>query len=255
MANLIRLKQIESGSSLGTAAQVGQDFSQSVINIITSEVAAALPDGVISSSAQVYITGTIGYTDIATDLEVAVISSSLSASQTLISSSISSSIAATLSGSAISVTNLSASVSTSLSLLSSSIQSVTGDFSASVARTFATQSSNITSVSSSLNVFTSSIGLTIKAKMNTENVITSSRQLDGSVINNLTLGTTGDNYSLIVSGALAVVDADIIISGTQYNVGGQIWVNGQTGSAGNPPEQPYDNTGQPQSDIIDQGEW
>lgn len=226
MANLIRLKQIESGSQLNTAASVGADFSQSVINIITGEVQAVLPDGVISSSAQVYITGTIGYNDIATDLEVAIVSSSISSSQSLISSSISSSIAATLSGSAFSVTALSSSVSTSLNLLSSS-----------------------------LNAFTSSIGLTIKQKLNTENVITSSRQLDGSVINNLTLGTTGDAYSLIVSGALAVVDADITISGSQYNVAGQIWVNGQTGSAGNPPAQPYDSNGYPQSDIIDQGEW
>jgi hypothetical protein len=54
---------------------------------------------------------------------------------------------------------------------------------------------------------------------------------------------------------LAVVDADITISGSQYNVGGQIWVNGQTGSAGNPPAQPYDNVGNAQADIIDQGEW
>ena len=52
MANLIRLKQIESGSALQTSAEVGTDFSQSVINIITGEVTAVLPDGVVSSSAQ-----------------------------------------------------------------------------------------------------------------------------------------------------------------------------------------------------------
>jgi hypothetical protein len=116
MANLIRLKQIESGSSLQTSANIGTDFSQSVINIIQDNVAATLPDGVVSSSAQIYITGTIGYNDIATDLEVAVISSSISASQILISSSI----AATLSGSALSVTALSQSVSASLHIISSS---------------------------------------------------------------------------------------------------------------------------------------
>ena len=226
MANFIRLKQIESGSSLQQSAAVGVDFSQSVIDIIQGQVVGILPNGIVSGSSQIYISGTIGYSDIATDIEVAVISSSLSASQVLISSSISSSIAATLSGSAFSVTALSSSVSTSLSL-----------------------------ISSSLSAFTSSIGLTIKAKLNTENVITSSRQLDGSVINNLTLGTTGDAYSLIVSGALAVVDADITISGSQFNVGGQIWVNGETGSAGNPPSEPYDNVGNTQADIIDQGEW
>jgi hypothetical protein len=52
MANLIRLKQIESSSFLEAAGAVGQDFSQSVINIITSEVQGILPDGVISGSTQ-----------------------------------------------------------------------------------------------------------------------------------------------------------------------------------------------------------
>jgi hypothetical protein len=147
MANFIRLKQIESGSYLNTSAAIGADFSQSVISIIVGEVQAVLPDGVVSSSAQIYITGTIGYNDIATDIEVAVVSSS---------------------------------ISTSLSLISSSIASVTGDFSSSV-------STSLNLLSSSLNAFTSSIGLTIKQKLNTENVVTSSRQLDGSVINNLTI--------------------------------------------------------------------
>ena len=79
MANLIRLKQIESGSALSTSAQIGTDFSQSVINIITSEVQAVLPEGVVSGSSQIFITGTIGYNDLATDLEVAVVSSSIAA--------------------------------------------------------------------------------------------------------------------------------------------------------------------------------
>ena len=120
MANLIRLKQIESGSALQVSAEVGSDFSQSVIDIVQDQVVGILPEGIVSGSAQIYISGTIGYSDIATDIEVAVISSSLSASQVLISSSISSSIAATLSGSSLSVTALSQSVSASLNLFNSS---------------------------------------------------------------------------------------------------------------------------------------
>jgi len=229
MANLIRLKQIESGSALTTAANVGSSLTSSINSI----VASALTGSVLTASINIAVSQSINtslsssITDIvsaslsgalsliATDVEVSAVSASIAATNLTISSSISSS-----------NYNLSSSVSTSLNLLSSS-----------------------------LNAFTSSIGLTIKQKLNTENVITSSRQLDGSVINNLTLGTTGDAYSLIVSGALAVVDADITISGSQYNVAGQIWVNGETGSAGNPPPQPYDNSGNPQADIIDQGEW
>lgn len=60
MATFIRLKQIESGSFLNTAATIGQDFSQSVVDIITTEVAGILPDGVVSSSAQITISDTIG---------------------------------------------------------------------------------------------------------------------------------------------------------------------------------------------------
>ena len=149
MANLIRLKQIESGSALQQSAEIGTDFSasvntivsqslvsslsQSIINIITNNVGATLPAGVVSGSSQIYISGTIGYSDIATDIEVAVISSSLSASQVLISSSISSSIAATLSGSSLSVTALSQSVSASLRAITTSYTTT-----ASLGDTFAT---------------------------------------------------------------------------------------------------------------------
>ena len=140
MANLIRLKQIESGSALQTSAEIGTDFSQSVIDIVQSEVVGVLPEGVVSGSSQITISSTTGYTDIATDLEVAVISSSLSASQVLISSSISSSIAATLSGSALSVTALSQSVSASLRTITTSYTTTASfhSYTASLGDTFAT---------------------------------------------------------------------------------------------------------------------
>jgi hypothetical protein len=140
MANLIRLKQIESGSALQQSAAIGTDFSQSVIDIIQDNVAATLPNGIVSGSSQIFITGTIGYNDIATDLEVAVISSSLSASQVLISSSISSSIAATLSGSALSVTALSQSVSASLRAITTSYTTTASfhSYTSSLGDTFAT---------------------------------------------------------------------------------------------------------------------
>lgn len=60
MANLIRLKQIESGSALQTSAEIGTDFSQSVVNIVTQNVEAVLPDGVVSSSAQITLSDTVG---------------------------------------------------------------------------------------------------------------------------------------------------------------------------------------------------
>ena len=156
MGNFIRLKQIESGSALQTSADIGTNitnsvnnivsqslettFSASIVNIITNNVAAVLPDGIVSGSSQIYISGTIGYNDLATDLEVAVVSGSISASQALISSSISSSIAATLSGSALSVTALSQSVSASLRAITTSYTTTSSfhSYTSSLGDTFAT---------------------------------------------------------------------------------------------------------------------
>jgi hypothetical protein len=83
MASLIRLKQIESSSQLQTSANLGADFSQSVINIVQNEVVGFLPDGVVSSSAQITLLDASGYgaftesLDItyATDYELAITSS------------------------------------------------------------------------------------------------------------------------------------------------------------------------------------
>jgi hypothetical protein len=85
MASLIRLKQIESGSSLEQAASVGSDFSQSVIDIIQDNVAATLPEGVVSSSAQIDLVSASNYAGfvvqldltMSSDLETRVVSSSL----------------------------------------------------------------------------------------------------------------------------------------------------------------------------------
>jgi hypothetical protein len=72
MASLIRLKQIESGSALQQSAEVGTDFSGAVYQIIDAA-------GLISSSAQVLLISASGYNQLATDLEVSVISSSIAA--------------------------------------------------------------------------------------------------------------------------------------------------------------------------------
>jgi len=85
MANLIRLKQIESGSQLQTSANLGADFSQSVINIVQNEVVGFLPDGVVSASAQINLVSASNYNEfvvkldltMSSDLETRVVSSSL----------------------------------------------------------------------------------------------------------------------------------------------------------------------------------
>jgi epidermal growth factor receptor substrate 15 len=140
-------------ASNATLASVTGDFSSSVatsfsasnatLNTLSSSISQSIIDIVsasLSSSLSV----------IATDIEVAIISASVSSSQALISSSISSSIAETLSGSAASITSLSSSVSASLATLSASsgfinyvtnsVQNLTGievaDFDSNTAVTF-----------------------------------------------------------------------------------------------------------------------
>lgn len=224
MASLIRLKQIESGSALQTSANVGQDFSQSVINIISGEVVGFLPDGVVSSSVQVELTQTSQYTTFSSSLHTEIVAATNEQDLTSFATKTE-------------VTNLSSSVATAIS---SSVATITFDS--------ASLEQSILNLSSS---FSSSINSVIYGK----GIISGSHQLDGTTINNLTLSTIGDAYSLIVSGALAVVDGEVNISGTIYDVPGEIFVNGLTGSAGNPPEKPYTPTGQPDANVLDNGEW
>jgi len=63
MESLIRLKQIESGSSLQSAADVGADFSASVYEIIDGA-------GLISSSAQVNLVSASNYAEFVVQLDV-----------------------------------------------------------------------------------------------------------------------------------------------------------------------------------------
>lgn len=83
MATYIALKQIESGSALQTSAEIGSDFSQSVIEIVSSSLVGVLPDGLISSSTQVQLMSAGDYgtftasldTTYATDYELEVTTS------------------------------------------------------------------------------------------------------------------------------------------------------------------------------------
>ena len=53
MATFIALKQIESGSALQLAADLGADFSQSVIDVVSASIVGVLPDYLVSSSIQI----------------------------------------------------------------------------------------------------------------------------------------------------------------------------------------------------------
>jgi hypothetical protein len=63
MANLIRLKQIESSSALIGAAATGNDFSQSVTNVVVGRVAGILSGSTISNITLLNATVTTANSD------------------------------------------------------------------------------------------------------------------------------------------------------------------------------------------------
>lgn len=321
MASLIRLKQIESGSSLEQAAEVGSDFSGAVYQIIDGA-------GLISSSAQVNLVSASNYDGfvvkldmtMSSDLERNIVSASISQSLVILSQTYVTTASLNTLSSSLAVTD-----SQSLyliSLLSSSVQATTGDFSSSVASQFSSSYATIYSISSSMNTainnlsssistslsaseagqtalsgaisttinnlsssidttidnlsssmytsisssnasfesFSQSMDDTILNKMNVVGVISSSAQLDGSTLRNITIAPiNSDGYSLIVSGAVAVVNATGLPEGgygdTDSTVPAQIWLDGnQSNTASVPPQDPSTNN-QPNSNQIDMGEF
>jgi hypothetical protein len=124
MANLIRLKQIESGSALTTAAETGTNFSasvntiisqslesslsQSIINIITNNVTATLPEGIISSSIQVDITQTTNFVEFSSSISNSFgdVYTELTSITGSIETGLSASVATSISASNVRITNL-----------------------------------------------------------------------------------------------------------------------------------------------------
>jgi hypothetical protein len=87
-----------------------------------------------------------------------------------------------------------------------------------------------------------------------QGIISASTQLDGSTLRNITISTTdADHYSLIVSGAIGVVDATDLsgsIDGDlDTTVPAQIYLTGYP-----LPTDPA-VSGSSEANIIDQGEW
>ncbi len=328
MASLIRLKQIESGSSLEQAAEVGSDFSGAVYEIIDGA-------GLFSSSAQVNLLSASNYDGfvvqldltMSSDLERNIVSASISQSISILSQTyvttaslfdLSSSIATTDSASQYlisqlsasvqattgdfsasvaqqfsssyatiysisssidtTIDNLSSSVATSLStseagqlVLSGAITTTITNLSSSFATSLSASEANIISISSSINTsisssdatfaaFSNSIDDTILNKMNLVGVISSSAQLTGATLKGITIAPiNSDGYSLIVSGALAVVDATGLQDGgfgdNDSTVPAQIYLDGNDSTASiAPPTDPSTNN-QPNSNMIDMGEF
>jgi hypothetical protein len=87
-----------------------------------------------------------------------------------------------------------------------------------------------------------------------DGIISSSTQLDGSTFKNITISTRdADSYSLIISGALGVVDANDLPYGPNAddtNVPAQIYLAGGSVLPADPS-----TSGSADANVIDQGEF
>lgn len=141
---------------------------------------------------------------------------------------------------------------------------MSSDLEASIISSSISQSVSILSstyvTTASLNLLSSSIPTTILNTINANSIISSSTQLDGSTLRNITIAPlNSDGYSLIVSGALAVVNATGLAEGgfgdTDSTVPAQIWLDGnQTNNVSAPPTDPSNNN-QATANLIDMGEF
>ena len=263
---------------------------------MSSDLEASLISASISQSlnilSQTYVTtsslNTLSSSLVLADSQSAFLIAQLSSSVQSTSGEFSASVATQFSSSNATITsistsfdttidNLSSSVLTSLSAseagqtaLSGAISTTITNLSSSVATSFSASEANIISISSSIHTsisssnatfaaFSNSIDNTIKDKMNAEGVISSSAQLAGATLTGITLvPKDADSYSLIVSGAVAIVDATGL-SGSldgdlDTNVPAQLWINGVSGSGSSAPIDPSIG-GEAQSNMIDMGEW
>ena len=225
------------------------DFSQSVASQFSSSYATIYS---ISSSTNTTIdnlSSSIATSLSASNVEQTLLSGAISTTINNLSSSfdttinnLSSSIVTALSASAVEQTLLSGAISTTINNLSSSIYTT------------------ISSSDATFAAFSSSIDGTILNKMNLVGVISSSTQLDGSTLRNITIAPiNSDGYSLTISGALAIVNATGLPDGgfgdLDSTVPGQIYLDGNPTTASvAPPVDPSTNN-KPNSNIIDMGEF
>jgi len=96
--------------------------------------------------------------------------------------------------------------------------------------------------------------------MNVEGVISSSAQLTGATLKGITIAPVdSDSYSLIVSGALAIVNATGLQDGgfgdNDSTVPAQLYLDGNPTTQSVPPPQDPSTNNQPNSNMVDMGEF
>ena len=248
-------------ASLNTlSSSIANTDSQSLylIGLLSSSVQATTGD-FSSSVASQFSSSYATIYSISSSMDTTIDNLSSSFNTTI--NNLSSSIATTISASEAGQLVLSGAISTTINNLSSSVAT---SFSASTANIISISSSIHTSISSSdasFAAFSNSIDDTIKNKMNVAGVISSSAQLDGSTLRNITIAPiNSDGYSLIVSGAVAIVNATGLPDGgfdgdLDTTVPAQLYLDGNTTTASVPPPPDPSTGGQANSNVVDMGEF
>ncbi len=173
-------------STLETSSGSLNSFTSSINTTIKSKLDS---DNVISGSQQVDITNASGYSTFSSSISNNI-------------NSLSSSVATTTSGLTSTITSLSSSLTSSLGLLGSNIESL----SSSVATTTLNLKNRVDTIETStgsLNTFTSSINTTIKSKLDSDNVIS------GSIQVNLTESTGYSTFSSSVSESITNLSSSV----------------------------------------------
>lgn len=243
---------------------MSSDLEASIISASISQSISLLSTTYVTTASLNTLSSSLANTDSQSLYLISLLSSSVQAT----TGEFSSSVASQFSSSYSTIYSISSSTNTTINNLSSSFNTTINDLSNSIDTTIDNLSSSINnrfigieSVTASFTSFSQSINTTIVNTMNTKGVISSSAQLDGSTLRNITIAPiNSDGYSLIVSGAVAIVNATGLPDGglgadVDSTVPAQLYLDGnQTNTASAPPIDPS-TAGQANSNIVDMGEF
>jgi len=246
---------------------MSSDLERNILSASISQSVSILSQTYVTTASLNTLSSSIATTDSASQHLIAQLSSSVQAT----TGDFSASVASQFSSSYANIYSISSSINTSITNLSSSVDTTITNLSSSVATSISASEANVISISSSIHTsisssdarfatFSSSINTTIKDKMNAEGVISSSAQLTGATLKGITIAPiNSDGYSLIVSGALAVVNATGLPDGTfgdtDSTVPAQIYLDGNPTTASVPPPPDPSTNNQPNSNMIDMGDF
>jgi hypothetical protein len=249
---------------------MSSDLEASIISASISQSISILSNTYVTTASLSDLSSSIATTDSASQYLISQLSSSVQATSGDFSSSVAqqfSSSYATIysisSSTDTTINNLSSSIVTALSASEASQLVLSGTISTSITNLSSSIATSISSSDASFVAFSSSIDTTILNKINAVGVMSSSAQLTGATLKGITIAPVdSDSYSLIVSGALAIVNATGLPNGGAWydfdvdsTVPAQLYLDSNPTTASVKPPVDPSTAGQANSNMIDMGEF